>query len=134
VDNFIELTPFVLSIGVFYSFVFQSFAVSFSDLEQHWHRHEAAAGSSLGLICRNPAINPVQRWIAGKARRMEAPDDEDIADCPDLSVIFTKFQEDNREKNLFDASMDQVRIRSVFWSYPAACARRVFVGKLQYAD
>jgi len=133
-DNFIELAPFVLSIGVFYSIVFLTFATSFSELEQYGHRHEAAAGSSLCSICRNSASNPIQRWITEKARRKEAPDDEDDADCPNRNATFTKNREDNREKNFFEAYLGQARNHCACWSNPAAFARRVFGGKLQYSD
>lgn len=81
-----EMAPFVFSLGVFYSIVFISFAKSFFELERHWHRHEAAAGSSLCLVCRFSAVNPIKRWIAGKARRKEAPDED--ADCPALNIAF----------------------------------------------
>jgi hypothetical protein len=132
VDNFAEVAPIVFSIGVFYSILVLSFTTSFTQMEQMWRRHEAAAGSSVHLICRNIASHPIWRWIVGKARRQEAPDDdEEDAVGPALKRSFTNNREDNRENTFFETCWAQVRTRRPVCHRPAAYAQRMFGSKLQ---
>ncbi|WP_244860346.1 hypothetical protein [Thermobacillus xylanilyticus] len=133
-DNLVELaTPFVMSVCIFCSIVMLTFARPHSVPELYACRREADAGATLLSVCRNTAINPIRRWIAGKAQRKEAPGDEEDTGCPLLHITKKRIREGNREKK-FEASLAQAGRHRALCRSAALCARRVFGVGIQRAD
>jgi hypothetical protein len=134
-DNLVELAePFVMSVCIFCSIVMLTFTRPHTVPEPYVCQREADAGATLLPICRNFAINPIRRWIAGKAQRKETPGDEEDTGCPLLRITKKRNQEGNREKIHFETSLAQAGRHRALCRSAAFCARRVFGVGIQRAD